>query len=381
VAVLMTVVLFASTLTDYDPPSILWQGIGSLASGALMIFAFRFPTQALVVCAIACGLAGWFAPAFFAIQLEFVLLLFIVAWRTSFPLALTAAVGVLGVFVLYLGKSTHYDVINTYDIIATPILLTSLAVGAGSQTRRLRIANERLVTLAAVDRRNAVVEERRRIARELHDVAAHHLTAVVVKSKIALRVDTPDDLREASNFAARSATDALASMRQLVGVLSDQNDELLLSPQPRLDELTSIARRMESAGLCVDMSDLTAIPPLSRQVELAVVRIVQESLTNVLRHRGPGNVWVKISHRAKVVDVIVEDDGAQDSGGVSPGSVDPMDGSSAALNSAIDAHPGGHGLVSMRERAAACGGQLRIDRSPRGGWRIGATFPVVVQGS
>jgi signal transduction histidine kinase len=329
--------------------------VGSTIGALVMLAAHRKPTESLLVTAVLCGVVGFFVPEFFEIQLGLALLLFIVAWRTSFPLSLTSAVGFVGLFLLYLGKSRHYPAIDVSEMILSPGLTTALAVGAGAQTRRLRVANERLIELAAVDRRNAVIEERRRIARELHDVAAHHLSAVVVKSKLALRIDTPEDLRQANEFAAASAGEALGSMRQLVGVLSDVTEEAPLAPQPRLDELTAITRRMESAGLRVMMTDLASIPPLARQTELAVVRIVQEALTNVLRHRGPGDVWVSIVHSARAVDVLVDDDGT------------PPD-------SAADfGH--GHGLVSMRERATACGGDLRIERSPKGGWRIGATLP------
>jgi signal transduction histidine kinase len=221
-AVLMTVTLFATSFDDSGLAiPLVWQLVGSLLGGSIMILAYRNPTESLLLCAVACALVGWFVPAFYSLQLELVLLLFIVAWRTSLPLAVTSGVGLVSATALYLGKSTNYPAITITDIIVTPILLTGLSVGAGAQTRRLRVANEQLLKLAAVDRRNAVVEERRRIARELHDVAAHHLSAVVVKSKIALRLDTAQDLRDANTFAAGSASDALASMRQLVGVLSD----------------------------------------------------------------------------------------------------------------------------------------------------------------
>jgi signal transduction histidine kinase len=124
---------------------------------------------------------------------------------------------------------------------------------------------------------------------------------------------------------------------------------------------------MESAGLQVDMTDLSTVPPLSRQVELAVVRIVQEALTNVLRHRGPGKVWVDIVHSARAVDVVIEDDG------------NPDLRTTAETSADVGGTLGGHGLLSMRERADACGGQLRIDRSPRGGWRVGASLPTIKQ--
>jgi signal transduction histidine kinase len=354
-AAIMFVGLMATSYEDYGTPiSLVGRIVGSTVGGALLLFSHRRPTESLLAGAIMCGVVGFYVPAFFEIQLGLALLLFIVAWRTSLPLTLTSAIGVAGLFALYFGKSRHYPAIGVSDMVLSPALITALAVGAGAQTRRLRVANERLIELAAVDRRNAVIEERRRIARELHDVAAHHLSAVVVKSKLALRINTPEDLRQANEFASTSASEALGSMRQLVSVLSDVTESAPLAPQPRLEELAAITRRMVSAGLNVEMTDLSTIPTLSRQTELAVVRIVQEALTNVLRHRGPGDVWVSIVHSARAVDVLVDDDGTP------PDSID---------------FGQGHGLVSMRERATACGGDLRIERSPKGGWRIGATLP------
>ncbi len=348
--------LMATSYEDYGTRmSLSGRLAGSVVGGALVLCSRRRPTESLIVSAIMCAVVGYYLPAFFEIQLCVALLLFIVSWRTSLPLTITSCVGLAGLMALYFGKSQHYEGIAVSDIALSPVLVTALSVGAGAQTRRLRVANERLIELAAVDRRNTVIEERRRIARELHDVAAHHLSAVVVKSKLALRIDTFEDLRQANEFAASSAGEALSSMRYLVSVLSDVTETAPLAPQPRLEELTSITRRMQSAGLRVDMTDLSTIPELSRQIELAVVRIVQEALTNVLRHRGPGNVWVNIAHSAQAVDITVDDDGTPPEPPIDFGR--------------------GHGLVSMRERANACGGDLRIECSPRGGWRVGATLP------
>jgi signal transduction histidine kinase len=161
-------------------------------------------------------------------------------------------------------------------------------------------------------------------------------------------------------------------MRALVGVLTDFEEGAEFLPQPRLDALLAIKARMESAGLCVDMQTPPTLPPLTRQVELAVVRIVQESLTNVLRHRGPGNAWIAIAPSSGTggdnaaasaqLRVTVDDDGH-----TSP--------------NALHENSSGHGLLSMRERALACGGTLAVESSPRGGWRITAMFPFVPAGT
>jgi signal transduction histidine kinase len=329
-------------------------GISALAGGLLYLTKYR-PVVSLFLTSGLCIFIGWFAPSLNLVQILLIVILFLVSWKSSFSLAATLLTGVVGVGGMYLGKVSGTSRVDYVSLIVDSVLTNGLAVGFGAQTRRLRVANDRLVELAVVDRRNAVVEERRRIARELHDVAAHHLSAVVVKSKVALRLDTPEDLRDATSFAASSSSEALNSMRTLVGVLAEVDEVVPLAPQPRLDELENIKERMESAGLDVDLTFVEPPQPLTRQVELAVVRIVQESLTNVLRHRGPGKAWVTIASGLKSLEILIDDDGSP-----------PNE---------TDDYGSGHGLLGMAERATACGGVLAIERSPRGGWRVAASLP------
>ena len=138
------------------------------------------------------------------------------------------------------------------------------------------------------DRECAVLSERQRIARDLHDVAAHHLSALVVQNRLALRISTADSLAEAADFSAQTAGEALDALRKVVGVLSNDSP---LEPQPTLAELNPMFVRLAKAGLVVHRSTGADVAGLRRDVELAVVRITQEALTNVLRHRGPGQAW------------------------------------------------------------------------------------------
>lgn len=232
-----------------------------------------------------------------------------------------------------------------------PLLLTALAVGIGLQARRLRLQQAELVALRDRDRHRAVAEERRRIARDLHDVAASHLSALVVRNKLARRLDTPAALAEAADFTARTTAEALAAMRQVVHVLGGTPDVPPV-PHPNLAELDRVVARMEAAGLTVHRSTLP-VGALPNAVEIAVVRIAQEALSNVLRHRGPGDCWLAVERQNGQVQVRIEDDGP----------APPTE------------HMSGFGLVGMHERAQFCGGRLDVGPSAHGGWAVTAVLP------
>jgi signal transduction histidine kinase len=358
-SVLSFLLLWASSYNEFDDGASIAPRVGlSAASAAAFYVAKRSPIHSFFLLAALCVVVGIFSPGLVSVELLLIVAMFLVSWRTSFSLSATLTIGVIGISAMYTAKLAGLGRTPDFSIVLQALVESGLAVGFGAQTRRLRLANEQLVRLAAVDRRNAVVDERRRIASELHDVAAHLLSAIAVKSKLALRLDTREDLRAANAFAGKTASEALTSMRTLVGVLSTDGDEVPLAPQPRLDELVDIQRRMTTAGLHVDMQIPNSLTDLPRQVELAVVRIVQESLTNTLRHRGPGQAWVRVVQGAKTLTVEIDDDGSA-----------PLPGNE---------YGSGHGLLSMRERASACGGSLRIGPSPQGGWRVAADLPCVV---
>jgi signal transduction histidine kinase len=355
----LTLTVFASSFNDYvadttSTAQLFARVVVPLAMGPLVFGARVRPLVSFVLLGLLCLGVGWFAPFLYSVQLSFIVVLFFVAWRTSCSLWITGIVGALVLVGMFWLKEIKLDRPMQSGIVFDAVVTAALAVGCGAQTRRLRVANERLTELAVVDRRNAVINERRRIANELHDVAAHHLSAVIVKNKLAMRLDTTDELRHANAFATESASTALGSMRQLVGVLSDADDAAPLGPQPGLGEVRTMTSRLEAAGLSVEVSPMPS-GAVDRQVELAAFRIVQEALTNVLRHRGPGRAWVSITSVGRALYVTIDDDGQ-------PPNPSPRRG---------------HGLIGMEERARACGGRFGIETSPRGGWRIAAVLPVL----
>jgi signal transduction histidine kinase len=248
--------------------------------------------------------------------------------------------------------------------VSFPVLMAALTAGLGMQSRRVKDQHYELVLLRDRERDRAVADERRRIAADIHDIAAHHLTALVVRNKVAHRVGTTDALERAASFTADTAHAALEALRQAVGVLSDDGSSPR-RPQPTLLDIHETVQRMTDAGLEIDLvSNLEACGPadLAQPTQVAVVRILQEALANVLAHRGPGRTWVHIDSQPGLITLTVEDDG--------PG-VWHKD-----MGDRSWSRPGSHGLIGMRERAESCGGSLNIGPSTHGGWRISAGFPI-----
>jgi signal transduction histidine kinase len=224
-------------------------------------------------------------------------------------------------------------------------------------SRDLAQRNAELERLRAAEAQRVVAQERTRVARELHDVVAHHLTAVIIRAQAADRVreTRPEVASESIGWIAETAKEALTAMRGTVRMLRADGDAADLAPEPTLVDLRSIAARVGEAGLDIELRMPEPLPDLEPQVELAAVRIAQEALTNAMRHAGARRAVVTLSCDPDGVVVDVDDDGTS-----GPPSVRRRDG---------------NGLVGMQERAAACGGRLRIGTSPLGGWRIHAWLP------
>jgi signal transduction histidine kinase len=223
--------------------------------------------------------------------------------------------------------------------------------------RDLAQRNAELQRLRAAEAERVVAQERTRIARELHDVVAHHLTAVIIRAQAADRVrETRPEVASGSiGWIAETAKEALTAMRGTVRMLRADGDTADLAPEPTLVDLRSIAARVGETGLDIELRMPEPLPDLEPQVELAAVRIAQEALTNTMRHAEARRAIVTLHCDADGVVVDVDDDGTS-----GPPSARRRDG---------------NGLVGMQERAAACGGRLRIGTSPLGGWRIRAWLP------
>ncbi|MEV7215707.1 histidine kinase [Kitasatospora cineracea] len=205
-------------------------------------------------------------------------------------------------------------------------------------------------------------EERLLIARELHDVVAHSLGVIAVQAGVANHVaaEQPEQARLALASIEETSRTALNEMRALLGLLRTGGDEGDRLPAPRLSDLDGVVRRAAAAGVRVEVQLLGERAELPPGLELAGYRVVQEAVTNVVRHAGTDCCRVRVDHRPGALELTVTDEGR---GG----------GPSGA--------GGGHGLAGMRERVAVHGGEFRAGRRPGGrGFEVSAVFPLAVAG-
>jgi signal transduction histidine kinase len=210
--------------------------------------------------------------------------------------------------------------------------------------------------------RRAVTEERLRLARELHDVVAHSMSVIAVQSGVGAHVADTNPQEAAKALAAIEATSraALEELRRLLGVLRQEDEpQGALAPVPGLADLDSLLAEVGKAGLAVKLQINGTRPPLPAGVDLSAYRIVQEALTNVVKHAGPAHAQVTIGYRDQDVTVEVIDDGR------------------GAVTSASNGRVGtGHGLIGMRERVQVFGGDLQTGPRPGGGFRVAARLPL-----
>jgi signal transduction histidine kinase len=220
----------------------------------------------------------------------------------------------------------------------------------------LRAAEKERERFEAAER--AAAEERLRIARELHDIVAHAMSVVAVQSGVGAHViDTrPTEAKRILETIAETSRDSLTEMRRLLGVLRDDPDAAGdLAPAPGLAGVEDLAIRVRQAGVPIEVTVRGERPAVPLGADLAAYRIVQEALTNVLKHAGTASVDVLVCYGPDTVHLEVVDDGR---GAASRGA----DGGA------------GHGLVGMRERAALYGGTLEVGPRPGGGFRVAATL-------
>ena len=239
---------------------------------------------------------------------------------------------------------------------------------AGENTRVRRVYAQELLERAAEREREradralrAVADERLRIARDLHDIVAHAMSVIAIRSGVARVVlDTePDEVREALGIIEKTSKRALAEMRLLVGVLRESEDDAALTPAPGLADLPDLIDQIGQAGVNVDL-DIDSegdTPTLPAGVDLSAYRIIQEALTNVVRHAGPTTAHVTVRHRQDQLEIQVVDDGAP-----------------VGRPESLTPEGQGHGLVGMRERVNLFGGNLSAARSGSG-FRVFASLP------
>jgi signal transduction histidine kinase len=290
--------------------------------------------------------------------------------RVSAPAALVMAVLFVGMTASKVGILTAL----------TGGISTMLAVGVVwalgdwvRTRRRYTAAIEESARILEADReeraRRAVQDERERIARELHDVVTHHVSVIVIQAGAAERAldRRPADAREAINAIDSTARQALADMRRMLGILGRPaaggagGREGDLAPMPGLDGLGELLEQVRSAGMPVQLSVTGERRTLDPGIELSAYRIIQEALTNALRHAPGARTRVAVGYGPTALEIQVDDEGAR------------SDGDAADTGAALGGS--GRGLIGMRERVAVFGGEFEAYTTERG-FRVRALLPL-----
>ncbi|MEU3793670.1 histidine kinase [Streptomyces fructofermentans] len=238
------------------------------------------------------------------------------------------------------------------------------AYTAALEDRARRLERER-----AADTARAAALERATIARDMHDILAHAVSLMVVQAEagpVVVRSD-PERAEAAFDAIATAGRDAMTQLRRILGVLKDAPVEggSARLPQPGVDALGGLLRQVgDTAGLRVELRTTGAPRPLDADTEIAVYRVVQEALTNTVKHAYASRAWIELLWGEAELTLTVTDDG-QGPGGRGVGGGGGGDGGTT-----------GHGLIGIRERAAACGGTARTGPGPGGGFRVAVTLPV-----
>ncbi|MDT5028036.1 MAG: hypothetical protein QOE61_4462 [Micromonosporaceae bacterium] len=265
-----------------------------------------------------------------------------------------AAIGVFGVAWDLLDRTDQGGLISHVQaaVWLSPYVIAWL-LGAYRRSRRLYIAQ--LVQEQEQRAGRAVADERTRIARELHDVVGHSVAVMTVQASAVRRLLRSDQAKERAALESVEATgrEAMAEMRKMVGALRSSDEAPNLAPPPSLAQLDRLADNFRHAGLVVDVEVIGTPDTLPPGLAAAAYRVVQESLTNTLKHAGARRVRVCVEHRDDLLEIAVTDDGH---GGVA----DPSKGA---------------GLIGMRERVKVHGGTLLAGPAPTGGFAVHAVLP------
>ncbi len=328
------------------------QGPRWLAAVALLLMSValvwrrRAPLPALfAICAVYAAWSVVDAPA--GSLMPFVILLvgvFGAAQRESQGRALVG--GVAGLAAIWVEIAVTDNDLANYAFTGFFVVAAWLA-GRGFRTRELGQVESA---------REAAAEERARIARELHDVVAHNVSVMVIQAQAAQQsTESESPAGRALTSIESAGQDALTEMRRLLGLLRREDEELALAPQPSIRHIERLAESVRQAGLPVEVEVTgkpVALPP---GVDVSAYRIVQEALTNALKHAGPARARVLVRYGPSELDLEISDDGMAT--GTAP-------------------NGGGHGLVGMRERARVYGGVVETGSRPDGGYAVRVRLPL-----
>jgi signal transduction histidine kinase len=338
-----------------------WLAPIALGMTAALLLRIRAPLLAVLLCVAGFQLVAVMSPPESDDPMTMVLMLIVAVYSAGAHTAgrrLAVASAMVAVAIV-LAMIQDGDSVNLGGLLFFGFFIGGpFLVGVMVRIRRER---EGILTRERDERaRAAVAEERTRIARELHDVVAHAVSVMVLQARGGrkLLADEPDAAVGAFDTIERTGQQALGEMRRLLGALRTDDEALALAPQPSLARLDALAASVSEAGLPVEIrvdGDPAELPP---GVDVSAYRIVQEALTNALKHAGPARAVVRVRYGHGEVEIEVADDGRGD----------------------VNGHePGGHGLVGIRERVNVYGGDFDAGQRPDGGYAVRATLPFEVQ--
>jgi signal transduction histidine kinase len=365
----MAIDVFAVRIADEpDSRPVTWVAYLLGASLALPLLGYRrWPLGALLATAVL--LLGYYVSGFPgfspAIPLAIVLYLAASAGYRWWSIGVLSFFSVAGLVVAARGPEVDLrSVLAEFSQVAS-LLVAVVLLAEALRTRRAWLAEvrERLRRVEAdrdLETERRVTEERLRIARELHDVMAHTISVITVQAGVAVDrlADYPPELRGPLEAIRSASTESMAELAAVVGVLRGGDHESVpRAPAPGLDQVEELAEAARETGLRVMTWIAGPRRPLPQAVDLTAYRIVQEALTNVVRHANASTVSVSIDFTDDAVQVEVIDDGS---------------GAAAKPNGG---RTGGYGLIGMAERATAVGGELVTGAGPAGGFRVQARLP------
>ncbi|MGG2465111.1 sensor histidine kinase [Streptomyces sp. RGM 3693] len=333
-----------------------------LAGAVLLLFRYRYPRATALGTAACCAAyfaAGYpYGPVFVTLALgAFAAIVAghrVVAWCAVGGAWL---VHLLVAHWLYRWLPPHLGPAPWgQELVVTAWVAAVVAVSELARARREQLARMR-AERAAAERRRAD-EERLRIARELHDVLAHSISVINVQAGVGLALldSDPEQARTALTTIKAASKEALGEVRQVLDTLRTPGDAPR-APAPGLDRLPELTEQAGGAGLAVDVTTEGARATLPPGTDLAAFRIVQEALTNIVRHSGSRTARVRLRYAPGALEIRVDDDGPATAGTGEPTG-------------------GGNGLAGMRERAAALGGTVEAGPRPDGGFQVRARIPL-----